>query len=334
MTGKAGKSGAPRRNTNGFKHGSSVIGKRLTVGELHPKMLSVKREALAYRRELEAEVLAVKGTVSWMDAHYVDTASSATMAAGMCRWRLRHKLDDMAGKDIETSAMNILKAKGIRDEKTKIFRELRPMAGRAARHNVVLGQYAGYRDEPNVAPDSRTPTYAALKVFVDNWRWQGVPFYLRAGKRLTCRMTEIAISFQPIPLCLFGRRDVCQAIERNVLVIRIQPEEGISLRFATKTPGEDLAVSEATMDFSYARAFERPQPGAYEHLLLGCLRGDQTLFARDDGVELEWDLVTPILDEWESNPSAPVHIYEQGSAGPKEADELLARSGHSWRKIQ
>ena len=225
-------------------------------------------------------------------------------------------------------------AKGIRDEKTKIFRELRPMAGRAARSNVVLGQYAGYQDEANVASDSRTPTYAALRVFVDNWRWQGVPFYLRAGKRLTGQMTEIAISFQPIPLCLFGRRDVCRAIERNVLVIRIQPEEGISLRFATKTPGEDLAVSEATMDFSYARAFERPQPEAYEHLLLGCLRGDQSLFARDDAVELEWSFVTPILEEWESDASAPVHIYEQGSAGPKEADELLARSGHSWRKIQ
>jgi glucose-6-phosphate 1-dehydrogenase len=225
-------------------------------------------------------------------------------------------------------------AKSIRDEKTKVFRELRPMLGKDARRNVVLGQYAGYRTEPNVAPDSNTPTYAALKLFIDNWRWQGVPFYIRAGKRLARRITQIAISFQPIPVCLFGRRDVCRSIEKNMLVIRIQPEEGISLHFATKAPGEDLAVGAATMDFSYAQAFESPQPEAYEHLLLGCLRGDQSLFARDDGVELQWNFVTPIIDEWESRRSAPVHIYKQGTAGPKEADELLARPGHSWRKIQ
>ena len=225
-------------------------------------------------------------------------------------------------------------ANGIRDEKMKVFREIRPMRGEQARRDVVLGQYRGYREEDNVPPDSRTPTYAAVKMMIDNWRWQGVPFYLRAGKKLAARMTEIAISFQQIPFCLFGTREVCRAIEKNVLTIRIQPEEGISLRFATKAPGEDLSVGTVTMDFKYAAAFERPQPEAYEHLLLGCMRGDQTLFARRDGVELEWEFMMPIVEAWESDPSAPIITYEQGSAGPREADELLARSGHAWREIR
>jgi len=186
-------------------------------------------------------------------------------------------------------------ADSIRDEKTKVFRQLRLMTRKSARRDVVLGQYRGYRDEENVPPDSRTPTYAALKVMVDNWRWQGVPFYLRAGKKLAARMTEIAISFHQIPFCLFGSREVCRAIEENVLTIRIQPEEGISLRFATKAPGEDLSVGTVTMDFNYAAAFERPQPEAYEHLLLGCMRGDQTLFARRDSVELEWEFIMPLI---------------------------------------
>jgi len=225
-------------------------------------------------------------------------------------------------------------AGGIRDEKTKVFRQLRGIRGEQARRDVVLGQYRGYRSEPNVAPDSRMPTYAALKVMIDNWRWQGVPFYLRAGKRLATRMTEIAISFQRIPFCLFGRENVCRTVEKNILTIRIQPEEGISLHFATKVPGEDLSVGTVTMDFNYSGVFEGPPPEAYEHLLLGCMRGDQTLFARRDGVELQWQFMTPVLEAWESDPTAPICTYEQGSSGPSEADELLARSGHTWREIK
>jgi glucose-6-phosphate 1-dehydrogenase len=224
------------------------------------------------------------------------------------------------------------RADEVRDEKVRLLRSLRPLAGDPIGRDVVLAQYRGYREEPGVSPDSRAPTYAALKVQIDNWRWQGVPFYLRAGKRLPRRATEVAIVFQAIPFCLFGREDVCQRIEPNVLVLRIQPDEGIALRFATKVPGADLAVGNVRMDFSYAGAFSRAPQEAYERLLLDVMRGDATLFARQDDVERSWRFVTPILEAWESG-DGPVPAYEPGSEGPREADDLLRRDGRRWRKI-
>jgi len=221
----------------------------------------------------------------------------------------------------------------IRDERTKLLRALRRMSAEEVRRNVVLGQYGGYRDENGVAPDSHTPTYAALRVMIDNWRWQGVPFFLRAGKKLRRLLTEVSISFRAIPLCLFGREEVCRTIENNVLTLRIQPDEGVSLRFSVKHPGEEFSVRPETMDFSYAGAFERQQPEAYEHLLLSCMLGDQTLFARGDSVELQWRFVRPILEWYRSDPSPPVHIYQPGSSGPSEADEFAKRNGYAWKPV-
>ena len=171
-----------------------------------------------------------------------------------------------------------------------------------------------------------------MKVAIDNWRWQGVPIYVRAGKGLAARNTEVSIHFQTIPFCLFGSEEVCQRIEPNVLTLRIQPHEGIALRFGCKVPGEDLSVGSVTMDFSYAESFNRAPWEAYERLLLDAMRGDHTLFARRDGDEQAWGLVSPILEAWASG-REPLPEYDPGSAGPKEADQLLKRDGRRWRPL-
>jgi len=220
----------------------------------------------------------------------------------------------------------------IRDEKVKVLRSLHPFIVSDVHENVVTGQYNGYRDTAGVKPDSRTPTYAALKVMVDNWRWQGVPFYLRTGKKLTKRLTEVAIHFRSVPFCLFTQEEVCQRLEPNVLVLRIQPDEGIHLNFGCKTPGESLDVSNVLMDFSYARAFGKKSPNAYERLLVDAMRGDATLFARRDAVEYAWAFITPILEALE-NDASPRPVYEPGSAGPIEADALLHHDGRSWDQL-
>jgi len=219
-------------------------------------------------------------------------------------------------------------ADDIWDEKLKLLRSVRSLSPLDAVH----GQYVGYREEEGVAKSSRTPTYAALRLHVDNWRWQGVPFYIRAGKGLTRRTTEVSIHFQPIPFCLFGREDICQLIEPNVLVLRIQPDEGIALSAATKVPGDDLTVGAVRMDFSYADAFHRSPGDAYEKLLLDAMRGDATLFARRDVDEQAWSLIAPVLDGWETSTDEPA-VYERGSAGPREADALPHQDGRRWRPL-
>jgi len=221
----------------------------------------------------------------------------------------------------------------IRNMKSQVLRSFRPLvAGEVAAH-VVHGQYAGYRDEPGVHPGSRTPTYVALKTHIDNWRWQGVPFYLRAGKCLAARVTEVTFHFRSIPTCLFDEA-ACAAIPPNVLKIRIQPDEGISLRIASKVPGEGSGVDGVEMDFSYAETFDRQPPDAYERLLLDCMRGDQTLFGRRDEVELSWEFVDPVLAAWEAGGDLPLCSYTPGSQGPAQADSLLFRNGHRWQEIR
>ncbi len=219
-------------------------------------------------------------------------------------------------------------ADDVRDEKLKLVRSVRPLSP----GDGVLGQYAGYRGEEGVAPGSRTPTYAALRFHVDNWRWQGVPFYARAGKGLARRTTEISVHFQQIPFCLFGREDVCQLIEPNVLVLRIQPDEGIALSVATKVPGDDLTVGTVRMDFAYADAFHRTPGDAYEKLLLDAMRGDATLFARGQVNELAWSLLAPVLDGWDGSREEPA-AYERGSEGPEAAVALLREDGRRWRPL-
>ena len=222
-------------------------------------------------------------------------------------------------------------ADAIRDQKMQVFRSLRPLAPEDVARDVVPGQYRGYREEPKVAADSKTPTFVAFRVFIDNWRWQGVPFYVRAGKRLARRLTEVTMQFSEIPLCLFGRRDVCAAIEPNVLTLRLHPDEGIDLEFTQKVPGEDLDVRRATMRFRYASEFGGEPPEAYQRVLLDCMRGDTTLFIRDDAIEASWRFVMPILEAWEKGALPEFPNYEPGSWGPRAADQLLARDGRQWR---
>ena len=232
----------------------------------------------------------------------------------------------------------------VRDEKVKVLRSIRPLLADGI-PAAVRAQYAagtvdgksvvGYRQEPNVDPRSVTPTYAALRVYIDNWRWQGVPFYLRSGKRLAKHCTEIAFQFRTPPDLMFGGNS--GEVRPNVLVMRIQPNDGIALRFEVKTPGvayelePGLDTSRVDMDFSYAEAFGEDVPPAYETLLLDCLLGDQTLFTRSDEVDMQWSVIDPLLEYWQRRADRQIPTYDAGTWGPKEADELVAKDGHVWR---
>jgi glucose-6-phosphate 1-dehydrogenase len=224
----------------------------------------------------------------------------------------------------------------VRDEKSKVLRAVRAFPLDRLDEFAVRGQYdrgdvdgtlqRSYLEEPGVRVGSTTETFAALKVFVDNWRWQGVPFYLRSGKRLPTRLTEIVIQFKPIPHLMFHPLQP-RDLSPNRLILRIQPEEGLSLFFETKHPGPKLCLSSAAMDFSYEHSFGEP-PEAYERLFLDAMAGDQTLFTRSDWVELSWALLDPLVARWAS--AGPPRLYPSGSWGPSEADRLLAAQGHQW----
>lgn len=225
----------------------------------------------------------------------------------------------------------------LRDEKRKVLRSLRPMSSDQIPRNVVRGQYVageidgepvvGYREEPRVPPASQTETFVALRVHIDNWRWAGVPFYIRAGKRLKRAATEISVVFKRAPHLIFG--GARRPLEPNRLTIRIQPNEGIRLSLAAKRPGPGLEIDEVPMDFGYAQAFANEPPEAYERLILDALTGDRTLFASGDSVEASWQFITPILRYWEEVGGQPSE-YRAGSWGPLEADHLIAATGHRW----
>jgi glucose-6-phosphate 1-dehydrogenase len=219
----------------------------------------------------------------------------------------------------------------IRDEKSQVLRSVRNLSLNDVANYCVRGQYRTYRDEPGVAVDSQTPTYAAMRFMIDSWRWQGVPFFLRAGKKLAQRLTEVAIHFKAVPLVLFKEEAAGSVLQPAVLTLRIQPHEGISLRFVAKVPGENIQVGNVVMDMAYSDAFNRPIAEAYERLLLDCMRGDATLFNRRDSVDRAWELIQPVLQVWEATPG--VHIYEDSSAGPPAADEMMGREGYSWHEL-
>lgn len=217
----------------------------------------------------------------------------------------------------------------LRDEKVKLLKSIRPLREAAVCDASVRGQYEGYRDEPGVAPGSATPTYGAVRLYVDNWRWQGVPFYLRSGKCLPCRATEIVVQFLCPPHMMFdlpaGQPFIC-----NRLTLRIQPDEGIRITFQTKKPDAGMLLQQNDLEFSYREGFrEQVIPEAYERLLLDALLGDAALFARSDEIELAWGLCDPIQHAWDADPDG-VQSYARGTWGPAAADALLAREGRGW----
>lgn len=234
-----------------------------------------------------------------------------------------------------------LTSEAIRDEKVKVLQALRPIDLSNFSHYVVRGQYGpgfingqsviGYREEKNVNPQSSIETFAALKLYIDNWRWAGVPFYLRAGKRLPKRATEIAIVFKEVPGILFSQGG--KKNEKNVLVIRIQPDEGISLKINCKVPGPSSPIQPVKMDFRYGSYFGLAPPEAYERLICDCMLGDGTLFARGDEVLTSWKWITPVLERWKESSPSDFPNYQSGTWGPKAAEELLARDGRTWRLI-
>jgi len=230
-------------------------------------------------------------------------------------------------------------ADAVRDKKIEVWRSIRPMTPEQVARHTVRAQYRGgsidgaavpgWLEEEGVPAESRTETYAALDLRIDNWRWAGVPFYLRTGKRLAQPVTEIAVHFRHPPLALFPSE---AALPANVITLRLQPDEGISLAFGAKQPGTERRSVPVSMDFCYRHAFGEDPPSAYAVLLLDALRGDATLFTRRDGVEAQWQLITPIEEAWAAD-GRPLPGYAAGSDGPAEAEALLARQGHRWRPV-
>jgi len=230
-------------------------------------------------------------------------------------------------------------ANAVRNEKVKIFQSLSPINPENVAKQVVRGQYLpavikgkkvpGYRDEKDVAQNSKTETFVAMKFYIDNWRWAGTPFYVRTGKRLPMRVTEVVIDFKNTPYSLF-RNEQTSGISDNQLIIRIQPNEGISLKFGMKKPGSGFNIETVDMDFHYSDLGGESLPEAYERLLLDCMLGDATLYARADAVEACWEFITPIIETWQNNPEIKVYGYSAGFWGPQKANELFDDADENW----
>jgi glucose-6-phosphate 1-dehydrogenase len=238
-----------------------------------------------------------------------------------------------------------MSADAVRDEKVKVLKSVRWFTPESIAQNAVFSQYdrgavgdrvvCAYREEPNVAPRSATPTYAAVRLFLDNWRWKGVPFYLRSGKRMARRVSEIAVQFHRPPHLMFGSRG--GDLEANTLVMRVQPNEGVHLRFEAKVPGAAVALTSememtpVEMDFTYQEAFGDNTAPAYQTLLLDVMIGEATLFTRSDEVEAQWRVVEPLIAAYEKSPPRQVQGYAAGTWGPADADVFIARDGFRWR---
>jgi glucose-6-phosphate 1-dehydrogenase len=251
-------------------------------------------------------------------AEYYDTA-------GVLRDMFQNHLLQLLAL-VAMEAPSSFSADAVRNEKTKVFESIRPIA----LADTVRGQYTGYRELEGIAPATLTPTFAALKLYIDNWRWQGVPFYLRSGKAMIRKTSEIIIEFERPPHLMF-RLPEGRDFTPNILSLCIQPDEGILLRFEAKQPDSNQEMRSVDMDFHYRSTFSGSLPEAYERLLLEALDGDASLFTRSDGIEASWQLVDPILKGWEDQNTPPLVIYPQGSWGPGEADQLLERDGRQWR---
>jgi glucose-6-phosphate 1-dehydrogenase len=258
---------------------------------------------------------------------------------------LRDMIQNHLSQVMATVAMeppSVFDATNVRDERAKLLRSVRIVKPEDVPKYAVAGQYGqayvggkdvpGFRQEKSVSPDAQTDTYSAVTFFIDNWRWAGIPFYIRSGKRLPKRVTDIAIQFKAPPLGLFTQETKAglREVRPNLLVVRIQPEEGISLRFLSKSPGGGMRVRPVSMDFNYGSSFGERTPTAYETLLVDAMAGDPTLYTRQDMVDASWQIVQPILDVW-SHTKFDFPNYAAGTWGPKESDDMLARQGHTWR---
>lgn len=259
--------------------------------------------------------------------------------AGALRDMVQNHLLQVVGT-VAMEPPSFFNADAVRNEAVKVFESLRPIPLKEMEKYIVRGQYtestikgesvSGYRQEKNVAPDSRTETFVALKFFIDNWRWGGVPFYIRTGKRLPTRVTEVVIHFKKTPHHLFAREKQ-SGIDYNQLIIRIQPDEGILLKFGMKVPGDSFKVQTVNMDFHYSDLADIHIPSAYETLLLDCILGDATLYARSDSVEATWKFIDPILKTWESKANIKMFGYPAGTWGPKESKDLFDDPSFDWR---
>jgi glucose-6-phosphate 1-dehydrogenase len=220
-------------------------------------------------------------------------------------------------------------ADAVRNEKVKVLQAIRPLHADDVHRDTLRAQYQGYATTDGVRPGSHTATFAAIKLWIDNWRWQGVPFYLRSGKSMSCRTTQIVVQFQEPPFMLFpdGPKNAC---ESNRLVIQVQPAEGIQLQFETKVPDAGMKLRQTALDFRYQREFRGMIPEAYERLLLDALEGDASLFARADEVEAAWTICDPILDEWQRSDEPTLHVYEPGMWGPEESIQWMEAQGRQW----
>jgi glucose-6-phosphate 1-dehydrogenase len=223
-----------------------------------------------------------------------------------------------------------LRANAVRNEKVKVLDSIRPLAPAEVVAAGTRGQYRGYLAEPGVAPASRTATFGAVRLEIDNWRWQGVPFYLRSGKAMSCRTTQIVIAFRQPPLELFGEGPHRTTREGNRLVIQIQPAEGIQLHFHTKVPGGGMKLRFTDLEFSYSKEFSGRLPEAYEPLLLDVMAGEASLFARSDEVEKSWEIIDPFVQAWGSDAMPPIDLYEPGFWGPPSSDAWIAAQGRNW----
>ena len=335
--------------------------------ELNRQVLKVFREEQVYRidhylgKETVQNILAFRFGNSifeplW-DRRYVDHVQITVAedlgvggrggyydASGALRDMVQnHMLQLLALVAMEPPAS--FEAEAIRNEKVKLLRSIHPILSGAVMDQTVRGQYTngtiggrpviGYREEAGVSPESTTETYVALKLMIESWRWAGVPFYLRTGKALPKRITEVTIQFRDPPLLLFGHRvhaghEGPDRLEPNRLSLRIQPDEGIALRIGLKPPGERISLVPVLMDFSYRAGFGGEPPEAYERLLLDCMRGDSTLFLRGDEVEVAWSLVTSILEGWRSLDAKALEPYPAGTWGPEGADDFIKRDGRQW----
>jgi glucose-6-phosphate 1-dehydrogenase len=334
---------------------------RKSAHELNTKLLSVFDESQVYRidhylgKETVQNLLVFRfgngifeplWNRNYIDHVQITAAESLGVERRAAFYESAGALRDMVQSHVlqltslvAMEAPSTFDATSVRNEKIKVLQSMRPLTTESVWKSVVRGQYgpgnidgkavAGYRQEPGVKPDSATETFVALKLHVDNWRWQGVPFYLRTGKRLARGLTEIAIQFKQAPHQVFRGENP----ESNSLILNIQPDEGISLSFGAKPPGSELHITPVKMDFQYKQAFGGVSREAYATLINDCIRGDATLFDRADSVEAAWALVDPIIEAWQRASAPPFPNYPSGSDGPQAATDLTNSEGRRWRPL-